>query len=516
MLPTLRRFLPLLVLSLPAAACGGGEVDEAGSGAGGSGAAGTSGGSSGGAGASGATSGSSGSSGSTAGKAGASGTAGTGGSSAGSSTAGTSGSAGSAAGQSGASGSAGGCVDKPPTGKTFCSLPSATPAPANLKVPAGFCVRSYTTPGQVVSPRTMRFAPNGDLFIGAPAVGSPGGAGGGLGAIFVLPDDDHDGKSDAALLYAGGGGLQGTASCVDRDKDPNDFACLHGIAFADGGLYYTRWNEVRRFAYTMGDRKSPATAGDLVATLGMPKSDVYRYTHTLDKGADGRMYVSRGRFEAACTALTADAEMKKGAVVAFKAGDPVGDATMVSDGFRNPMYLRCKDGGACLANELSGDGWIGLGQESIFVVKEGDHLGYPCCYKKDKPAPGGTQQLCSSVADVAAAFPISHTPFGMDWAPAGWPCGYGGGLFVAKHGQVGSWANANVVFFPAGADGVPTGKEEPFTTGFGLGGTTIQARPADVAFAPDGRMFVIQDQDNDKGGMVYWIAPESLEVPAGW
>ncbi|MBL8680811.1 MAG: hypothetical protein JNK05_16650 [Myxococcales bacterium] len=54
----------------------------------------------------------------------------------------------------------------------------------------------------------------------------------------------------------------------------------------------------------------------------------------------------------------------------------------------------------------------------------------------------------------------------------------------------------------------PSGPLRPFfvSTALGRDGARLLRRPADVAFAPDGRLFVADDQH----GSVYWIAPDSL------
>ena len=46
--------------------------------------------------------------------------------------------------------------------------------------------------------------------------------------------------------------------------------------------------------------------------------------------------------------------------------------------------------------------------------------------------------------------------------------------------------------------------------GLGMANQVATQRPADVAFAPDGRLFFSVDQ----GNAVYWIAPETLPIPA--
>src|SRR5438105_4404414 len=77
-----------------------------------------------------------------------------------------------------------------------------------------------------------------------------------------------------------------TYQCSVPEADPASLACVHGLAFADGYLYYTRSDELRRFAYLSGDR-APRGASELVATLGGAGIDDVRWTHTIDRRADG-------------------------------------------------------------------------------------------------------------------------------------------------------------------------------------------------------------------------------------
>src|SRR5262245_8417120 len=62
----------------------------------------------------------------------------------------------------------------PPLGVLFCDLPANAP---DAHVPDGFCVRRFAV---VKTPRTLAFAPNGDLFVASPAIQTPGGAPPGL------------------------------------------------------------------------------------------------------------------------------------------------------------------------------------------------------------------------------------------------------------------------------------------------------------------------------------------------
>ena len=106
-------------------------------------------------------------------------------------------------------------------------------------------------------------------------------------SAFSVPDRDdvREGPVDVA-----------DAGQLNGQTDPNDFTCGHGIAFIDGFLYATRWNDVRRFPYNVGDRQAVGSP-ELVATLGMENPLDYRFTHTLDRAPNGDVLVSRGRYD---------------------------------------------------------------------------------------------------------------------------------------------------------------------------------------------------------------------------
>jgi len=398
-------------------------------------------------------------------------------------------------------------LDAPPaTGPKFCELPGAD-AP-EIKVPEGFCVREFTTT-PVYETRVMRFAPNGDLFIAAPSEGTPGGAIGGPGAIVVLADDDHDGRADATVTYAGAMNAR-VSDCTQSETNSADLACVHGLAFADGFLYYTRSNEVRRFAYARGDRRSSSPDGELVATLfegERPTS--LRWTHTVDVRSDGHVLVSRGRLEGS---QCSPEEMAIGAVFELDVarGLPATPA-LVSDGFRNPMYLRCRAGcGDCYANELSGDGWSGIGgHEKLVLLRPNTHWGFPCCVARNNPAPNGTADQCAGLDTEHVTVPLHDTPFGLDFETGKFGAPYTYGVFSALHGSSAGWAGTGVSWAPTDpVTHLPTGTYQPFATGWALQGK-LHGRATDLTFAPDGRLFV----GDDVSGRIFWIAPRTLARP---
>jgi glucose/arabinose dehydrogenase len=394
----------------------------------------------------------------------------------------------------------------PGTGKRFCELPgSDTP---DLQVPPEFCVREFTTT-PVIEARVLRFAPNGDLFVAAPSMATPGGAADGAGAILVLPDDNGDGRADAVVTFAGPS-PRGGGTCATLETDPKNLSCLHGLLFADNYLYFTRSDEVRRFPYAAGQRAAATATSELVAPLGGGGMPDLRWTHTLERTKDGSIYVSRGRFDS--NGCTPD-EMKRGAVFALhpQAGAPLPLVPeLVADGFRNPMYLRCSPStcGDCYASELTGDSWDGVGgrEKLAHLEKKNESWGYPCCVARDLPAPGTSAEACKDVGRELVGIPLHDTPFGLDFEPGTFPAPYKHGVFVALHGVVTSFGGTGVVWLDVDPVSLrPTGAPTMFIKGFGR----PNGRATDVAFAPDGRLFVA----DDTLGKIYWVAPRTLAAP---
>jgi glucose/arabinose dehydrogenase len=371
------------------------------------------------------------------------------------------------------------------TGTPWCDLP--LPAVPGVTVPEGFCIRRYAN---VPTARVLAFAPNGDLFVASPSAGTPGGAPPGNGAIMVVTDDDHNGAGDTPRTFL------------------SNVTDVHGLLFRRNALLYTTQSTVMSLAYCNGDRAATTTLDRhaRVATL----TGAVRWTHTLAESTDGRLMVSMGQYDISqCPAPDARA----GSVLQIGAGMPEAGSTVV-DGFRNPMYIRCKEWGACYAAELSGDGWDSIGgREKLIEIRQGDRYGFPCCVDRGMPTPGATAAgTCMDIASSVQTYPLHDTPFGFDWAPSSWPAPYNGSFFVGLHGWVGSWTNAGVQWAPVDpATHRPTRASEWFVRGFGrrtAGGN--DQRVSDLVFARDGRMFFADDQSGD----IYWVAPTTLRMPA--
>ncbi len=381
-----------------------------------------------------------------------------------------------------------GMFDRQPGQTYFCDLPIPDLPLAGL--PDGFCVRMYAS--GVASARVMAFAPNGDLFVTAPSVQVPGLAPPGLGQIVVLPDDNHDGLADGTVVFLAG------------------LPTVHGLLFAGGYLYYTVDHAVFRVAYTQGARTYAGPPPEQVADLAAITPPNGRWTHTLAQAQDGTVYVSVGEY----SSYTCPPGPRTGVVATIAPGAA---PTVVAGGFRNPLFLRCDPAGTrCYAAELSDDGWdpaTGVqGREKLVLLRQGDSYGYPCCAGAGASAPPGRAAGMTDCAITAElhAWALHDTPFGMTFEQGHFPAPWRNGFFVGLHGQFLSWQNTKVVWSPVDANGQPTGVWHDFLTGWGSSRFGIHGRITDVSFAPDGRLFVTDDE----GGKVYWIAHETQAVPS--
>ena len=151
-----------------------------------------------------------------------------------------------------------------------------------------------------------------------------------------------------------------------------------------------------------------------------------------------------------------------------------------------------------------------LPSEELIRANRGDDYGWPYCYydraqKKNVLGPeyGGDGRKvgrCASTQLPLIGFPGHWAPDDLTFYLANqFPAKYRGGAFIAFHG---SWNRRNmdgyrVVFVPFGANGAPNGSYETFADGFAgpnkSPGGAVQ-RPSGLAVAPDGSLFVAEDQ----------------------
>jgi len=394
-----------------------------------------------------------------------------------------------------------------PTPLRFCDLPGSVQTTANglvvvpgappgasdlsfLHLPVGFCAHFFDKVGNT---RQLRFAPGGELFVASPTRGTTGGGPGGKAAVMVLPDDDHDGTADTALTFLDG------------------LPATQGLLFANGYLYYQDGTKIMRVPYRQGDR-TPSGSREQVADITIYVSTGH-WPKTLDIADDGTIYVGNGGDQ---SERCDPAHPFHGGILKLD-GSPGG--TPVAKGFRNPISLRCSRGhNLCFAAELTRDYTATQGgREKLVPIRQGDDWGFPCCATKDLPFPDITPAPdCSGVASEDDSFIVGDTPFDLDFETGRWPAPWNTRVYVPLHGAAGTWKGARLVaigldpntgeLLPGSSvGGEPSGALMEFATGWD-DGTLAHGRPAVVAFASDGRLFL----GNDNNGDIIWIAPMGL------
>ena len=365
----------------------------------------------------------------------------------------------------------------------------ARPAGATLHVPPGFAVDLFAS--ELNIPRTLRVAPNGDVFL----------AESGAGRIRVLRAPDGAARPTETTVFADGLSLP------------------FGIDFWPPGpnprfVYIAESERVVRFPYQPGDLRARGPAQVVVPHL--PAGG--HWTRDLVFSRDGqRMFVSVGSASNAGTEMAAkdpaaaqtwDAahgpgttwgdEENRADVLVF---DPDGHNRRVfAAGLRNCVAETIAPAGDalwCAVNERDGLG-DNLPPDYATSVREGAFYGWPWFYIGNHPDP----RLHDPRPDLAGRVTVPDVLLQPHSAPLGiafynapqFPTEYRGDAFVTLHG---SWNRTRRTGYKVVrlrfSNGKPTGKYEDFLTGFVVSDDAVWGRPVSVAVAHDGSLLVSED-----------------------
>ena len=361
------------------------------------------------------------------------------------------------------------------------------PAEAIPQVPPGFKIELFAQ--GLSGPRTIRIAPNGDIFVVESEVGR----------IHVFRAGDGATKSTEATYVS-------------------DLNYPFGIAFYPSGddpkwLYVANTDSVVRFPYHSGDVKAAGAAETIVQNL--PEGG--HATRDIAFVKDGsRMLVSvgsgsnvgegvdrpRGGLEAWASQHALGAtwgyETDRAGVLSF---DPDGkDRKLFATGIRNCVALVVQPQSGepwCATNERDGLG-DDLVPDYVTRVHEGAFYGWPWFYLGDHEDPrqvGQRPDLKGKITVPDVLLQSHSAPLGLAFYEGGnFPENYRGDGFVASHG---SWNRAKRTGYKVVRirmkDGVPTGEYEDFVTGFVLDDRDVWGRPVGVAVAHDGALLISED-----------------------
>jgi glucose/arabinose dehydrogenase/cytochrome c2 len=372
------------------------------------------------------------------------------------------------------------------------------PDGAKLSVPAGFQVKLFTS--DPATPRLLRTAPNGDIFIADTRSGQ----------IRVLRTVDGADAPSENSVFADKG-LQ------------HPF----GIAFYPLGgdpqwVYVADLNCVVRFPYRNGDLKARGPAETVIPILA--DSIGGHSTRDVAFSLDGtRMFISVGSGSNVAEGLPPktpaeirdwEAAHARGAAWGYEANranilvtDPDGrqGLRIFATGIRNAVGIAVQPG--------TGELWVSVNERDalgddlvpdyVTHVQEGGYYGWPWYYmgNHEDPRHAGERPdlagltITPDVPEQAHSASLEMTFYPADASgPAAFPAEYRGDAFVALHG---SWnrtgrTGGKIVRLLL-KNGVATGEYEDFLTGWVIDDAHVWGRPVGVTVAHDGALLVTED-----------------------
>ena len=344
------------------------------------------------------------------------------------------------------------------------------PADAWPQAPAGFKVELYAS--ELQGPRTIRLAPNGDLFVAETRAGN----------IKVFRGRTADGKPEQVSVYASG------------LRQP------YGIAFVPAGpnpqwLYIGNTNAVVRFPYKSGDVK----ANDAPTTIVPDLPTGGHSTRDVALSPDGkRLWVAVGSLSNVDDPDENKAEFHRANILEYT---PDGKFVKVyASGIRNPAGLAVNPTTGelwCSTNERDALG-DNLVPDYVTHVKEDAFYGWPWYYMGDHQDPRHAAkhpELKGKILVPDVLVSPHNASLGLTFYTARqFPEEFRGDLFAAEHG---SWNRSNrtgyeVIRVPL-QNGHATGEFQDFLTGFVTPNGDVWGRPVGVAVGADGALFVTDD-----------------------
>jgi len=356
----------------------------------------------------------------------------------------------------------------PYTSQSAARAPSVVsrPAGANLRVPQGFVVEQFAS--GLDRPRTLRVAPNGDVFVA------------------------ESGAARVRVFHMGAGPVRAAQSSIFAGGLSQPF----GIGFWPPGpnprfVYVALSGQVVRLPYQSGDQQARGPAEVVVPSL--PTGG--HWTRDLVFSPDGRtMFVSVG----SASNIGTQGEEERASVLAFNPDG--GDRRVYASGLRNctAEAIAPKDGVLwCVVNERDGLG-DDLPPDYATSVREGAFYGWPWYYignHEDPRLKGQRPDLAARVTMPDVLIQPHSAPLGIAFYDGTqFPPEYRGDAFVTLRG---SWNRARrtgykVIWVPV-RDGVPTGEYVDFMTGLVTPDGNVWGRPVAVTQTRDGALVVSDD-----------------------
>lgn len=367
---------------------------------------------------------------------------------------------------------------------------------AGLKLQEGFCARVFADTVGVA--RHIVVAPNGDVYVAMENGGNSSAMTTHLkrseGGIAALRDTTGDGRADVVVRIA--------------TQDGGS-----GIALAGDTLYFSTPSTVYR--YRVDSTRFGQLFDEAIVVSGMPTGG--HSSRSLALGDSGALFVSIGSDTDVCNGHDPCGEASERAAIwrfnAHATNQRMENGVRWAKGIRNAVGLTWNPTLRSLfATQHGRDGLKSddLPSEEFMRVAKDSDFGWPYCYhdwqinrKVIAPEYGGNGielGRCMGATPALMGFPGHWGPNGLIFYDGKmFPERYRGGAFIAFHG---SWARRRqegykIVYVPFGG-AMPAGDYEVFADGFAGKRVTpsgAKHRPVGMAVAPDGSLYVTDDQN---------------------
>ena len=361
------------------------------------------------------------------------------------------------------------------------------PQNALPKVPDGFAVEVFA--GGFKQPRTLRVAPNGDIFLS---------------------------ESGAGRVHVFRAGAKAPAKPeVFAEKLDRPYGVVFQPPADPQYVYVAAANQVVRYPYRSGDAKAAGAGEVIVGNIPTER----HWTRDLAVSRDGkRLFLSVGsasnlgvggmpdmtpenirQHEATHGRGAAWGKEKNRAVV--REFDPEGKSVRnYATGLRNCSGLAMQPGTDklwCVVNERDHLG-PDLVPDHMVLLQQGAFYGWPWYYigNNEDPALKGKRPDLKGQARVPEVLFQSHSAAlsAAFYDRDAFPAEYRGDAFVALHGSHSRPDRTGYkVIRVRMKDGSPTGEYQDFMTGFFVDNDNVWGRPAGVAVTRDGALLVSDD-----------------------
>jgi glucose/arabinose dehydrogenase len=357
------------------------------------------------------------------------------------------------------------------------------------KVPDGFAVEVFGSGFK--QPRTMRIAPNGDIFLSES----------GSGRVLLFRASGASGASAKAELFA---------ENLDRP---------YGIVFQPPTdpqyVYVAAANQVVRYPYRSGEIKAAGPAEVVIGNIPTKR----HWTRDLAISRDGtRLFLAVGSGSNLAGDMTTQMTREKisqhekthgrGATwgeeenrAVVRVFDPEGKQVRnYATGLRNCSGLAMQPGTDnlwCVVNERDHLG-PNLVPDYMALVQDGAFYGWPWYYignNEDPRLKGKRPDLKGKVRVPEVLIQAHSAALSVAFYDRdAFPAEYRGDAFVALHG---SWNRPDRTGYKVIRvrmyDGKPTGEYEDFMTGFVVDNNSVWGRPAGAVVTRDGALLVSDD-----------------------